>query len=208
MKKIALMLGAVIMVGSLGLATQSLATDDSGGREIMFKTVKFSHESHVEGMGFECDSCHDGLFEMEAGSARKSANFNMKGLREGLYCGGCHDGSTAFSSDSECSGCHIKNGGDIVFDEPVKAVVFSHDYHNKELGFGCDACHSGTFEMSAREAQQNSDFTMKGLDKGKYCGDCHDGDGAFASTTRCATCHVGAKGFARLTGSVQPHHNH
>ena len=89
----------------------------------------------------------------------------------------------------------------IVWEKPVKAVVFEHKRHTLEAGLECDSCHdSGLFEMEAGNAEQKDDFTMKSLYAGKYCGACHDGDMAFASNTRCTSCHVGVKGYNRLKG--------
>jgi len=92
-------------------------------------------------------------------------------------------------------------GYPIVWTKPVKAVVFSHKTHTMDVGLGCDSCHdSGLFEMAAGTAEENDDFTMQSLYEGKYCGACHDGEMAFASNTRCTTCHIGVKGYNRLTG--------
>lgn len=88
----------------------------------------------------------------------------------------------------------------MIWTKPVKAVVFYHKTHTMGAGLSCDNCHDGLFEMAAGTAQENADFTMDSLYKGKYCGACHDGNMAFASNTRCATCHVGVKGYNRLTG--------
>ena len=88
----------------------------------------------------------------------------------------------------------------IVYDKPVKGVVFSHKTH-VDKGLSCDMCHPRLFEMQAKKAQSNADFVMDSLYKGKYCGACHNGTLAFASNTRCATCHIGVKGAKRLTGS-------
>ncbi|MEW6501116.1 MAG: cytochrome c3 family protein [Thermodesulfobacteriota bacterium] len=89
----------------------------------------------------------------------------------------------------------------ILWTKPVKAVVFSHKTHTMGAGLGCDSCHDAIFEMAAGTAQEKADFTMDSLYKGKYCGACHDGNMAFASNTRCATCHVGVKGYNKLTGA-------
>jgi len=91
----------------------------------------------------------------------------------------------------------------IVWSKPVKGVVFHHKTHTMGAGLDCESCHDGEkFEMAAGAAEQNEDFTMDSLYKGKYCGSCHDGKTAFASNTRCTTCHVGVKGFNRLTGAA------
>lgn len=88
----------------------------------------------------------------------------------------------------------------VVWSKPVKSVVFSHKSHTMGAGLSCDACHDGLFEMAAGAAEGNADFTMKSLYAGKYCGACHDGSMAFASNTRCTTCHVGVRGYNRLVG--------
>jgi c(7)-type cytochrome triheme protein len=89
----------------------------------------------------------------------------------------------------------------IIWTKPVKGVVFSHKTHTLGAGLDCDSCHSGMFEMAAGTAEENEDFTMQSLYDGNYCGSCHDGSMAFASNTRCTSCHVGVKGYNRLTGS-------
>ncbi|MCS7278509.1 MAG: cytochrome c3 family protein [Thermodesulfobacteriaceae bacterium] len=87
---------------------------------------------------------------------------------------------------------------EIVYNKPVKGVLFSHKYHVGELGLSCESCHPKLFEMQALKAQENPDFNMNALYQGKYCGACHDGKMAFASNTKCATCHIGVKGLKRL----------
>lgn len=171
-----------------------------GGGDIAYKSTVFSHASHVDGAGFDCESCHDGMFEMEAGAISANPDFNMNAIYEGQFCGACHDGSTAFAADDDCTTCHTKAGGDILYSEPVKSVLFSHESH--AAGFGCESCHTGMFAMEALAAQKNADFTMDSLYQGKYCGACHDGDTAFASDTRCASCHLGVKGYNRSTDAT------
>jgi c(7)-type cytochrome triheme protein len=92
----------------------------------------------------------------------------------------------------------VFHGGDIVYTEPVKAVLFSHTSHVETLGLPCDMCHTEIFGMAGLSAQANDDFTMEGLYEGKYCGACHNGTMAFASDTQCARCHIGVKGYERL----------
>jgi len=95
----------------------------------------------------------------------------------------------------------VSHGGDIVYTMPLKAVLFSHKTHVEEMGFGCDTCHDGIFKMSALSVQEEADFTMDALYKGKYCGACHNGSMAFSSNTQCARCHIGVKGYKRLSQS-------
>ncbi len=89
-------------------------------------------------------------------------------------------------------------GPEIIYHKPVKGVLFSHKFHVKELGLSCDACHPQLFEMQALKSQENPDFNMEALYKGKYCGACHNGKTAFASSTKCAVCHIGVKGLKRF----------
>ncbi len=103
---------------------------------------------------------------------------------------------------SQASGQDEEDGGSIIFTKPVKAVIFEHSIHT-EQGLECDSCHDGMFEMEAGVAEQNDDFTMASLYEGNYCGGCHDGDTAFASNTRCTACHIGVKGYERLTGGTK-----
>lgn len=88
----------------------------------------------------------------------------------------------------------------IVWTKPVEAVVFEHKTHTMDAGLDCDSCHDDIFVMEAGAAQENEDFTMASLYEGNYCGACHDGSTAFASDTRCTTCHIGVRGHARMLG--------
>ncbi len=71
------------------------------------KAVIFYHKAHIEDFGLDCAACHEGTFAMETGSAIKAGDFTMQSLYDGKYCGTCHDGSTAFDSDTRCNSCHI-----------------------------------------------------------------------------------------------------
>ncbi len=88
----------------------------------------------------------------------------------------------------------------IVWDKPVRGVVFYHKTHTMDAELDCDSCHDDLFEMEAGVAEENEDFNMATLYEGGYCGACHDGSTAFASDTRCTTCHIGVRGVARLSG--------
>ena len=71
------------------------------------RSVVFSHKVHTLDTGLDCGSCHDDLFEMEAGAAEEYENFTMATMYEGGYCGACHDGETAFAANTRCTACHI-----------------------------------------------------------------------------------------------------
>lgn len=102
------------------------------------------------------------------------------------------------------SAAEVGHGGDIVYTKPVKSVVFSHKTHVENKGLSCDMCHPKPFEPKALKAQGKSDFTMKSLYEGKYCGACHDGRTAFPSNAQCARCHGGVKEFTALQQGPRP----
>lgn len=81
------------------------------GGDIMYsvpvKAVLFSHAVHVEDLGMGCEMCHPAVFDMVARLAEQSADFTMAGLAEGKYCGACHNGAFAFSSETQCARCHV-----------------------------------------------------------------------------------------------------
>lgn len=100
----------------------------------------------------------------------------------------------------------------IIWEKPVKTVVFSHKTHTVGAGLECDACHDSLFEQESGAAEKKPDFTMAKIYKGGFCGACHDGQTAFAASTRCATCHIGARGLKRLhqaeNGAAAPTASH
>jgi c(7)-type cytochrome triheme protein len=148
----------------------------------------FDHKPHTMDMGLECADCHDDLFSMEAGAAVDSGDFTMKAMAGGQFCGSCHDGSTAFATDTNCTACHTLPEDPIIWREPTKAA-FSHTAHVEEFELECVSCHNEVFTMEKGAAAANEDFTMLAFKEGKYCGSCHNGDEAFDSATQCESCH-------------------
>jgi len=216
-KKMKLIFGAFICAGFFCFVGTAMAAEeydeDTYGPEklVVWQTpvpkVTFSHKVHTMEAELACDSCHDDLFQMEAGSVLENNDFTMKSFGEGKYCGACHDGDTAFDAndDESCISCHTPPKS-IVFTKPVKAVLFDHSKHMEDMG--CSSCHSKLFTMKIGAAEKDGDkFVMDALYKGEYCGACHNGEEAFASNTRCTVCHIGVKGFSRLFGTQQtdPH---
>ncbi len=185
------------MAASLLLAGNSLAEDEYDVKLYGPKSTiewnkpiraTFDHKTHTMDVGLECNSCHDDLFSMQRGTAVNSHKFTMKAMAEGQFCGSCHDGDTAFATDTNCMACHGVAEDPIVWNEPTKAA-FSHTSHVEEMGLECSSCHSGTFAMKKGAATANKDFTMASFTEGKYCGSCHNGDDAFDAATQCESCH-------------------
>jgi c(7)-type cytochrome triheme protein len=96
----------------------------------------------------------------------------------------------------------------IVWEKPVKGVVFYHNTHTMDAGLDCDSCHDDIFVMEAGAAEENEDFNMVTMYEGGYCGSCHDGSTAFAANTRCTTCHIGVRGVARLLDEKKKNNAH
>ena len=74
--------------------------------------------------------------------------------------------------------------------EPVKSM-FSHKSHVVTAGISCDSCHPDLFERKLGAAKAKGDLNHTAMDAGMYCGACHDGNDAFATTTAktSKTCH-------------------
>lgn len=108
---------ALCMVVAVVCGAQCVAgAEEAGyGGDILYtkpvKSVIFSHKNHVEELGLSCNLCHDKLFQMDALNAQKNADFTMKALYAGKYCGACHDGKMAFASNTQCARCHIGSKG-------------------------------------------------------------------------------------------------
>jgi c(7)-type cytochrome triheme protein len=69
--------------------------------------VLFSHRKHAE-KNVQCNDCHDGLFLKKNGSTDIDNALSMKSMRDGKYCGKCHDGVHEFKVGRSCFKCHIK----------------------------------------------------------------------------------------------------
>lgn len=82
-------------------------------------------------------------------------------------------------------GWAVVGGGDIIMKSKGGDVVFSHEAHVSGAGQKCTACHDKLFTSSRRHKH----MTMKSMQKGKYCGSCHNGKTAFSVKTDCARCH-------------------
>ncbi len=76
----------------------------------------------------------------------------------------------------------------IVWKTPTK-VTFDHQFHTKDAGLSCASCHDDIFTMKAGTALATGAFTMAAMADGQFCGTCHDGSTAFATTTQCGSCH-------------------
>jgi len=142
-------------------------------------TIVFSHTNHLEALGKNCPTCHNGIFNIDV---TKNPDYTMKDMENGKACGACHDGSTAFSVGDNCSVCHPTR--DVKFEVPdIGPVTFSHDVNISM--FGCDECHPDLFIPGPG----NKSFTMEDMAEGEARGACHDGSTAFSFEDNCDVCH-------------------
>lgn len=79
-------------------------------------------------------------------------------------------------------------GGDKLFKpKGAKPVFFSHEQHVNVRGAKCSACHYHAFQMS----EQSYEINMEKLNKGQFCGICHNGERSFdvKDKANCGKCH-------------------
>lgn len=79
-------------------------------------------------------------------------------------------------------------GGDLTFTpKNASPVVFSHEKHVNGKGLKCTGCHYQIFQM----AQGSYKMEMSRINKGDFCGRCHNGQKAFdvRDQKNCSRCH-------------------
>ena len=87
--------------------------EEQHGGDIWFHDTKvlppvlYSHEKHIEA-GNKCEDCHDAIFKKKKGSSDVGNAMSMKVMKQGKFCGSCHDGVKAFKVGLMCKKCHIK----------------------------------------------------------------------------------------------------
>lgn len=72
-----------------------------------FPPVLFSHKKHIDA-GNQCTVCHTKIFKKKKGSTNVGHAMTMKAMKNGEFCGTCHDGVKAFKVGGTCKKCHIK----------------------------------------------------------------------------------------------------
>lgn len=67
-------------------------------------------------------------------------------------------------------------------------VIFKHSTHTETGKLACTECHTAIFKMKKETSGMT---TMEPMDKGEFCGKCHDGTKSFdlKSKDNCAKCH-------------------
>ena len=100
---------ALVVMVSVVLAVPAFAVP--AGKTVEFAggaagKVVFDGKAHAD-KGAKCADCHQsGLFKMKKGETKAT----MKDMEAGKACGGCHNGTKAFSvkDAAKCGSCHKK----------------------------------------------------------------------------------------------------
>lgn len=73
--------------------------------------------------------------------------------------------------------------------KPLDPVPFSHKSHVTGKKLQCPECHTKPFQMKKLAASPQ--MTMKVLNEGEFCGNCHNGKKAFSTKEAkdCSKCH-------------------
>jgi c(7)-type cytochrome triheme protein len=156
-------------------------------RSISFKVkgaseVVFSHEVHIAKTGGKCKSCHNGKV-----ITGKEKGVTMAQMEKGTTCGACHNDKRAFTVVGNCGKCHKgMQPKDLTFKaKGITDAAFSHAVHTGM--YKCKECHTRVFPFKTG----TKPVTMAEMEKGKWCGTCHNGKDAFTAAGNCATCHKG-----------------
>jgi c(7)-type cytochrome triheme protein len=80
----------------------------------------------------------------------------------------------------------VPAGKVLTWDSPQGKATFRGDDHAGK-GLKCTECHNKIFTMK----YGSSKFVMADLNAGKFCGECHNGTRAFATSdpANCSRCH-------------------
>jgi len=104
-------LSRVVVVGALvGLTVLVLAAFGAAPEVVMLLSVqdrapkpppaRFVHSEHT---ALQCFNCHPGVFGLPR------PRVDHQAMKQGLYCGACHDGKLATSiKEIGCGGCHAE----------------------------------------------------------------------------------------------------
>jgi c(7)-type cytochrome triheme protein len=99
--------GISLLVGLVLLSSMGVAIAVPPGTDLQWKlpmgTVTFSGQIHAD-KGYQCMDCHQETFQQKYGADKMT----MAGMNEGKWCGKCHNGKTAFSTQdpANCLTCH------------------------------------------------------------------------------------------------------
>ena len=107
MKKLLVVVLTVVMTFAMSVSAFAVPA----GKTVEFDAkgmgkVVFDGKVHAD-KGLKCADCHQsGLFKLKKGADA----ITMKEMNDGKFCGGCHNGTKAFSTKdaASCAKCHAK----------------------------------------------------------------------------------------------------
>lgn len=102
MKKIALVLFAVILVQGVSFAAFSKKVTYPGKEKA---AVTFDHKVHAGDQKLACKSCHPGIFAKKKALANK---ITMEAINKGKFCGVCHKEKGKAFPVKSCERCHVE----------------------------------------------------------------------------------------------------
>jgi c(7)-type cytochrome triheme protein len=146
--------------------------------------VVFSHDQHLTKYNNNCKVCHNAIFNL-----KNRKRYTMAEMEKTKSCGGCHTGVKAFSvsSEADCIRCHKGKPRNITFKmKGATEVTFSHATHIAKTNGKCRNCHNGKVITG-----KDRNVSMAEMEKGRTCGACHNGKGAFTVAGNCSRCHKG-----------------
>jgi c(7)-type cytochrome triheme protein len=76
--------------------------------------------------------------------------------------------------------------------EGKSTAAFSHNRHIAREKLKCTECHPYVFIMKVGDkVLKRGHLAMEQMEKGKYCGNCHNGEKAFSVSVKesCRRCH-------------------
>jgi c(7)-type cytochrome triheme protein len=85
------------------------------------------------------------------------------------------------------SGFAVPTGKTVEFSDGAQGKVIFGGTTHADKGLKCKDCHPKIFPMKKTPEKIN----MSEINGGKYCGECHNGEKAFAtnSAANCSKCH-------------------
>lgn len=94
---------------------------------------------------------------------------------------------------------------DVVFTtKDAGTVTFSHQDHTrqKRMAGNCRTCHGKLYDLKNKKS-----YSMAQMEKGKSCGSCHNGKGAFP-LSKCARCHTAGEIVFRVAATGPTRFSH
>lgn len=104
---------------------EALSKEESG--------LLFNHKLHLANSEVSCESCHQGLSEVDYSWQAIGANPSME------TCYSCHNDKTVASN--ACESCHISTANLIPQDHKVVSFAKTHKFAAQEFNANCIMCH-------------------------------------------------------------------